>query len=478
MEDSDLDLLKECERDLISMETEVKRGVEKRKAEVVEENEDDDDFITITRKTKKTLRRDSVNKDSTSDIIKSIEICITSLQELPKQMAMARILKSENIGGIIKIKYRSPFKIFITFSNEDDAEKLLKCKKFMELDYRCQKTYENNVSYGRVRGVDLGMSEKEIMDVLESEVKILSIKRLKRITEKGKWVDCESIRICFESRVAPKHVIAYGCRMAVEDFVFQVTQCSGCFKYGHIFKFCPSKQALCPKCGSSKHDNCTKTELKCLNCKGNHFVLDKERCPLFLKEKELRKIMSKENITYKRALQRLNEMNKPKDQYQKGILINEPQNETQNGSQSNITSSSAVRSFRDVLVSAEIHKEDDMDLSEDDVLEDALPIKEHIRKKNNKSKTKKNHQEKDDDASEETEKSGQPETVLEVERKFDLKRLIMKIRSIISEKETLEKKNLNVFIAIYEECKIYLSHTLSGASLFESIFGLLHNNYG
>lgn len=60
------------------------------------------------------------------------------------------------------------------------------------------------------------------------------------------------------------------------------------------------KKIVCPKCGGP-HPNCETTRYVCVNCKGPHMSLDKT-CPIFLKEKNIRKIMSQDNCTYRKAL--------------------------------------------------------------------------------------------------------------------------------------------------------------------------------
>lgn len=58
---------------------------------------------------------------------------------------------------------------------------------------------------------------------------------------------------------------------------------------------------ICPKCGG-QHENCEIKDYVCLNCKGPHLVLDKQ-CPLYIKEKNIRAIMAKENATYRKAVE-------------------------------------------------------------------------------------------------------------------------------------------------------------------------------
>lgn len=290
-----------------------RRNVMKRK-EREDDNSAEDDFITVVRrKPKRFIRSDSTetpgdkgvdrNKKQNDqlDDMNIYEVCVTSMESLPKQMALAKLLRSENIKGIIRIKYKSFNKVLLQFNEEEEANFFLDCQKFKEKGFRCQKVNELSLSYGIVKGVDIELSEKDLQNILKSDTEIISIIRLKRLNAEGKWIDSETVRVCFKGNVLPAHIYAFDCRFKVEAYVFPVTQCSGCWQFGHVFKFCPTKKKLCPKCGGN-HENCDIKEFKCLNCKGPHFVLDKT-CPAYFKEKQIRMIMSKEQVPYRRALQ-------------------------------------------------------------------------------------------------------------------------------------------------------------------------------
>ncbi|KAF9405185.1 hypothetical protein HW555_013969, partial [Spodoptera exigua] len=288
----------------IAMEEIIDDGEDTSDSEVIVNSQQEYEHIQInSRKPKKFNRSDSSeflpnkrvdrNKNQNEQIedINTYEVCITSMESLPKQMALAKLLRMENIKGISRIKYKSFNKVLLQFNKEEEANNLLSCQKFKDMGFRCQKVNELSLCYGIVKGVDMDMNENELQKLLESESKIISISRLKRLNADGKWVDSETVRICFEGNTLPTHVYAYDCRFKVDAY------------FGHVLKYCPTKKKLCPKCGGS-HENCDTKELKCLNCKGPHIVLDKT-CPLYLKEKQIRLIMSKEQIPYRRALQSL-----------------------------------------------------------------------------------------------------------------------------------------------------------------------------
>lgn len=279
---------------------------EKRQRRESDEIIEDEPFITINRR-RKQLRRSlsvleneaNVNKVNES-VQKRYEVCISSIEVLPRQIALAKLLRSNDISGILKIKFKSPHKALILFNCKDDAKKLINCQKIQDHGYKCYMTFETQFCYGVVKGIDLDLDLKEVQESLTCETEIISIRRLKRQSEDHKWVDSEAVRVCFKSNALPKYIYGFGCQFEVYNYNYPVAQCSGCWRFGHLKKYCPTKKIICPKCGS-KHPNCMTTEFHCINCKGRHMAFDKF-CPIFIKEKKIREIMSKDVCTYKKAL--------------------------------------------------------------------------------------------------------------------------------------------------------------------------------
>lgn len=285
------------------------RYPEKRRWTESAERADDDGFLTVMSGNKKrilrSLSKKSNNSNDDDNQNRSMEVkilvSVTSLEQLPKQFGMARLLKAENIQKILKITSKNPYRILIEFENIDEANKLIENSKFKELGYRCQMVNINSLSYGIIKNIEVEIEEKEIIENIECEKEVISVRRLKRRTNEGAWVNSEAVRICFNSPTLPMSIYMYGCPFKVEKYTFPVSQCSGCWKFGHLLRTCPTKKIMCPKCGD-RHPNCETTHYTCINCKGQHMALDK-KCPIFLKEKEIRRIMSSKNCPYRIALE-------------------------------------------------------------------------------------------------------------------------------------------------------------------------------
>lgn len=452
----------------------------KRKKSEKNDESSEDSFITVSRrKSKRSNKRDSTSDDVTlipsseqeNVTITKNEVIISFVQLLPKQMAMAKLLREENIKNILSIRYKSPYKVIIQVEKKEDAENLLKCPKFIELGWRCQMAYETSVSYGIIKGIDLEMKENEILEVMNSSVEIISIKRLNRINVDGKWTESETIRVCFRSSTLPSYVYAYGCRLTVEKFTFPVTQCSKCWKYGHFKNFCPSKHTFCPKCGGL-HENCETKVFNCLNCKGPHMVLDKT-CPWFLKEKRIRDIMAEENATYRRALQ---------------IYINKYKTEKQSSPEFTnlellelppITRNIVGKTYSSVVsTKADVHSQE---TNSENIIEEEKVIGEKSIYNNEKTsqpkKKTKNKQCKISQSVDYVEEAPtvnieetRPDDENKKGRKIDLWKLFLKVKEIILSKETIENKIILALKVVFEECKSFIFECITGGEILSKIF--------
>ncbi|KAJ2947634.1 hypothetical protein O0L34_g17435 [Tuta absoluta] len=229
-------------------------------------------------------------------------ISISCLEQLPKQFALAKLFTQLGITNILRVKYVNAYKAILSFENEDNAEKLISSQELLQKRWRIQKSWEVGISYGIIRDMDLNLSEKEILECIRSsnQAEVLSAKRLnRRKSDNSGWTESETIRLGFKGGALPRYIYILNMRVQVEPFVFPVTQCARCWRFGHTLKMCPSTKVICPKC-TKKHPNCESTTFKCVNCAGAHMALVKT-CPAYLKERRIREIMSEFNCTYRKA---------------------------------------------------------------------------------------------------------------------------------------------------------------------------------
>lgn len=265
------------------------------------ENSPENDWQSVNRHRK--VRR----YGQQTDVGVSSMVSVMCSKPLPKQFELARLFKDNNVKGVSRVKYSHQHKILITFDSELNADFFVQCKTFCDLNWQCQKTSEVGMSYGVINNIEIDLTDKYILESLrcDGDVKLVSARRLnKRASDDDQstsgWVKSESVRLGFEGSFLPSYVYIDYMRLKVERFIFPVTQCSRCWKFGHARLVCPSKKTVCPKC-TKNHDNCETSSFRCVNCTGNHLALQKI-CPVYKKERKIRELMAEFNCTYRRAL--------------------------------------------------------------------------------------------------------------------------------------------------------------------------------
>lgn len=263
------------------------------------DSDEEELWTLITRDGKRYRARRSFTEEISCD--QKIEVYLTAGAELPKQFAFARLMKENDILDILQIKHINPFKMFIQFGNEISLQKLISSQPAQANNWRIIRTNEVGTTYGVIKNVEQDLKDEEIIKSITCDAELLSVKRLTRRTDDGLgWTECESVRLCFKGPTLPSFVSVHGMRVRVEKYVFPVTQCSNCWKFGHSRKMCPRKKTVCPKC-SKNHENCEATTFVCVNCTGDHLALSK-KCPVYIKERKIRYIMADSNCTYRNAM--------------------------------------------------------------------------------------------------------------------------------------------------------------------------------
>lgn len=449
-----------------------------------ESKEEDEGFIIVRNKSKRINRSLSKSNNHSLEtgmnedlaIEEKYEVCMTSKEVLPKQIGLAKLLRSNDIQNILKIKYKNPYKVIIQFKKSEDAQKLYTCSKIKEFGYRCQSTQQVSLSYGVVKNIDIEVEEKEILESFECDYELVSVRRMKKLNVSGKWVDSEAIQLCFKGHVLPTYVYGYGCRFAIEPYVFPVTQCSGCWKFGHLIRNCPINKVICPKCGGC-HNNCETSEYTCINCKGAHMALSRE-CPVFLKEKKIRYIMSRQNCTYKTALETY-----LKDKKKRQVDTNyESTIHNKNDTTSPLYNNPSP-TYRDILVSdVIIHREPSKEREINSTDQITTKTSQSKRKKKKKRNTQKGYQtpyEYDQNCSSEEEISTEDQYREKKQtrniRKIDILSVIQKIKDIVIANTNFEEKIIMILKLIVDEVKNYMIKAFDETGWTKYIIQLFNN---
>nr|CAI5820850.1 unnamed protein product [Callosobruchus analis] len=158
---------------------------------------------------------------------------------------------------------------------------------------------------GVVRAVDTTYSEPELIDSIQSDVPIKSIRRMYKVIKDGDSrirVARQMVIISFDSLIIPQHVYMNKIRFAVDQYYSPVLMCYHCLRYGHTSTQCRSKRK-CRSCGADNDQStvCINCNVYCIHCESNSHSSTDKRCPVFLKQKRIKQAMSNMNMSFYEA---------------------------------------------------------------------------------------------------------------------------------------------------------------------------------
>lgn len=164
---------------------------------------------------------------------------------------------------------------------------------------------------GIIKGVDIEYSEESIKQKIKEydmhcKFTVDFVKRIhKKITNPDnttKLVPTKTILVSFRCQNLPKYIAINHVIFPVEVYLQRVLLCNNCYRYGHLGKQCRSS-TRCLKCKNNHAtETCEETlSPKCFYCSGNHLTNNKNLCPEFKRQMEIKKLMSQSNISYQDA---------------------------------------------------------------------------------------------------------------------------------------------------------------------------------
>lgn len=223
-------------------------------------------------------------------------------------MAVGHILhKKLNISNILKIDRVGKNRIRVQLKTIKDANNLISNKELVNENLRA--FIPNNLLFrkGLIKFIDTSFDEKYLFTNFLSPITILEVHRVHRkIESNGQtvFVPKQTVIVTFEGNKLPTNIFINSVSCPVEPYVYRVTQCFRCLKYGHVAKQCRSTISLCINCGKEKiethtcrdpQDNC------CIYCKTNTHKSISRDCPTYKKQMEIKKKMAYENLSFMEA---------------------------------------------------------------------------------------------------------------------------------------------------------------------------------
>ena len=159
-----------------------------------------------------------------------------------------------------------------------------------------------------VRGVitcpDLrGVADDEVVDGMEGQG-VTHARRIRRKV-KGSLMNTDSIVLTLNRPTLPREVKVGYLVVPIRAFLPDPVRCFKCQAFGHVSSKCRGTQR-CGVCSAEGHgsDACQSDSVKCANCGGQHRAWHR-KCPKFVFEAEVRALMTKENVSFREARDRV-----------------------------------------------------------------------------------------------------------------------------------------------------------------------------
>ncbi|KAL4084799.1 hypothetical protein QTP88_027701 [Uroleucon formosanum] len=212
-------------------------------------------------------------------------------------------LFTNKFNGIVNIKPAGSKKIKITFDTIINGNLCLSSNQLNVNGFFVTTPTNLIFSYGIIK-LENSVSEEEFREGLQSLVPIAAFKRI-TIKKDDVIIQTRTVELKFVAPKIPSVISLFNMLYNVKPSIRSPVQCNQFLRFGHTQKYCRSNPR-CSHCGESKHsmDSCPvidATDPVCLFCKLPHLATDR-RCREWLTQKEIKKIMATENISYKDAL--------------------------------------------------------------------------------------------------------------------------------------------------------------------------------
>jgi len=204
-----------------------------------------------------------------------------------------------SLGTVTQVKKLRNGTLFIEVARQAQSTNIRNFTTLAGIPVRVSEHRTLNYSKGVIYSPELASME---MAELLSELKDQGVTDVKHITttKDGVRRNSGTMILTFRSPALPDSLKAGYIRVKIKKFIPNPLRCFRCQKFGHHQQNCKRDQ-VCHKCGRKAHEdtNCA-CPPHCINCGGDH-PANFNKCPTWLKEKEICKVKTLQNITYPEA---------------------------------------------------------------------------------------------------------------------------------------------------------------------------------
>lgn len=205
-----------------------------------------------------------------------------------------------NEGKLITdIRQKGKNRVQIQVANYALANKIVELEMFKNDNLQAYIPESSLFRKGVMRNVDLDILTSEILVEAVTECTIVDVKRItKKSPDSDARVDTKTVILTFRGQKIPNYISLYGARCYIKPYVYNVTMCNNCLRYGHTQNLCRSS-GRCAKCGATEHkeENCDAISAYCVHCEGVHWSTDRT-CSVYVEQKKIKTFMAVNNVSY------------------------------------------------------------------------------------------------------------------------------------------------------------------------------------
>lgn len=222
---------------------------------------------------------------------------------------VGKLMKVKNLtNDIIELRQTGRHRIKISFSNKNSANKLINDINLVTDNFKAFIPSQFIQRIGIIKNIETDISNDDLIDNTRCPDKI-QIKETNRFFKTVKIngkedqkIPLTTVKIIFNGQKLPEFIYIYNVKRKVQPYIFSVTQCFKCLRYGHTKKNCKSKTTNCQNCGEIHDATKGKCErpTRCVNCKEQHISVNNE-CTEYIRQRAIKNIMSLKNLSFGEA---------------------------------------------------------------------------------------------------------------------------------------------------------------------------------
>lgn len=223
-------------------------------------------------------------------------------QKINKFAVGLMIRKEEEFKNhVTDMKYAGRKRIMVYLSSYAKANRLVEGVNAADTPYRAYVPRHLVSITGVISGIPEDITDQEIIEGIECDVPILSVRRLNRTAER---IPTRRVSVTFRSNQLPEYVRLFCCRSTVRPFYQRVVFCVNCLRFNHRDTNCKGRRR-CEKCTEQHETNeefekCQRN-VKCANCNSSDHSSKDEKCPERERQTRIKGLMARRNITYTEA---------------------------------------------------------------------------------------------------------------------------------------------------------------------------------